>query len=785
MKLIKFYILPLILLAVFFGFKHPAKAEVTYDLKAESLSVSPDSPDINTAVVVTAKIKNVGSDFPLNFSLVYTYSFSNFIVKGSNIISPAKGTIIKTNDYITVELRGSFNKIGRSSLSFKVDPRGYSVETVTANNSISSTIDIAGYDLAVGSITILPANPIINQDCNIYVKVKNNSSYNLYSGNGLDILKNFSDFFITSSSSTSPSLTHPVNSGGYIYYGYEGKFLTNGEKQLSFTVDPDDYLRQSNLANNTLTKKINVYLPSETDLIINSIVFSQPKLIVDTFVDIIIGIKNIGKTSLIESKGFSKSEFVYNFSPLYGINDLTPDDYPTLFTPFNPGDIFHYKLRGYLNKFGNYDINFSFNNNKQIFESNYDNNATSTAVTIYKSLDEANNFSFANQKVNFASSTSAIVSWNTSTLATGKVYYGLESDHAYADKVEVTASSTNFNVTINGLTPGKNYVYKIVSKNNSLEKQDTARSFSMPLNNELKIISGPAVSSINKITTFSWTTNLTSSSKIYYKKQSASSMGSAGTETAVIDHAVEVKNLEIGLYDYFLSSTSTVKTNAKTGWTVFEIKDAAASAPANSAAAVAADNSSVVASAVSLAVNDDKPYGQLKGKIMLKVQSKGEAYYVSYKEKKLYYLGRPADAFQVIRNQGVGISNANLAKIPVSLSALSGADADKDGLPDALETAIGTDKNKTDSDGDGFNDKDELMTGYAPWAKNIKINYDNNFSVAQKGKIFLQVESRGEAWYVNPADGKRYFLARPADAFSIMRQLGVGLSNSNFDKLAK
>ncbi|MFH1582845.1 MAG: hypothetical protein ABIB72_00805, partial [Candidatus Falkowbacteria bacterium] len=163
---------------------------------------------------------------------------------------------------------------------------------------------------------------------------------------------------------------------------------------------------------------------------------------------------------------------------------------------------------------------------------------------------------------------------------------------------------------------------------------------------------------------------------------------------------------------------------------------------------------------------------------------KGEAYYVSYKEKKLYYLGRPADAFQVIRNQGIGITNANLSKIPIGLSVLSGADTDGDGLPDTFEDAIGTDKNKIDSDSDGFNDKDELTTGYAPWAKNLKISYDNTFSAVQKGKIFLQVQSRGEAWYVNPADGKRYFLARPADAFNIMRQLGLGISNGNFEKLA-
>ncbi|HCC50108.1 MAG TPA: hypothetical protein DIU29_04460, partial [Candidatus Jacksonbacteria bacterium] len=42
-----------------------------------------------------------------------------------------------------------------------------------------------------------------------------------------------------------------------------------------------------------------------------------------------------------------------------------------------------------------------------------------------------------------------------------------------------------------------------------------------------------------------------------------------------------------------------------------------------------------------------------------------------------------------------------------------------------------------------------------------------------KGKILLQVESHGEAWYVNPANTEKYYMGRPADAFALMRQLGV------------
>jgi hypothetical protein len=49
------------------------------------------------------------------------------------------------------------------------------------------------------------------------------------------------------------------------------------------------------------------------------------------------------------------------------------------------------------------------------------------------------------------------------------------------------------------------------------------------------------------------------------------------------------------------------------------------------------------------------------------------------------------------------------------------------------------------------------------------------------GRILLQVEDKGQAWYVNPLDLKRYYLGRPEDALSLMRTLGLGISNADFD----
>ena len=52
-----------------------------------------------------------------------------------------------------------------------------------------------------------------------------------------------------------------------------------------------------------------------------------------------------------------------------------------------------------------------------------------------------------------------------------------------------------------------------------------------------------------------------------------------------------------------------------------------------------------------------------------------------------------------------------------------------------------------------------------------------------KGKILLQVEANGEAWYVYPGDLHRYYLGRPADAFTIMRNFGLGISDADLAQI--
>ncbi len=175
---------------------------------------------------------------------------------------------------------------------------------------------------------------------------------------------------------------------------------------------------------------------------------------------------------------------------------------------------------------------------------------------------------------------------------------------------------------------------------------------------------------------------------------------------------------------------------------------------------------------------------KLKGKILLQTEQNGEAWYINPANEKKYYMGRPVDAFSLMRELGVGITNQDLNKIEVNFEGLSGSDNDLDGLHNFIEDSYGTDKDKKDTDEDGYSDGDEVKNGYNPLGDG-KLKIDNNFATHQAGKILLQVEQKGEAWYVNPENNKRYYLGRPSDAFNVMRELGLGISDENLNKIAQ
>ncbi len=69
---------------------------------------------------------------------------------------------------------------------------------------------------------------------------------------------------------------------------------------------------------------------------------------------------------------------------------------------------------------------------------------------------------------------------------------------------------------------------------------------------------------------------------------------------------------------------------------------------------------------LSLATRSGSLRDRLIGAILLQVERNGEAYYFNPHDARLTYLGRPSDAFRVMRSLGLGITDTDLARIPVS-----------------------------------------------------------------------------------------------------------------------
>lgn len=60
----------------------------------------------------------------------------------------------------------------------------------------------------------------------------------------------------------------------------------------------------------------------------------------------------------------------------------------------------------------------------------------------------------------------------------------------------------------------------------------------------------------------------------------------------------------------------------------------------------------------------------------------------------------------------------------------------------------------------------------------------DNLSSQSSGKILLDTNILGGLWYVYPGDFHRYYVGNPDDAFKVIRNLALGISNSDFAKLS-
>ncbi len=131
---------------------------------------------------------------------------------------------------------------------------------------------------------------------------------------------------------------------------------------------------------------------------------------------------------------------------------------------------------------------------------------------------------------------------------------------------------------------------------------------------------------------------------------------------------------------------------------------------------------------------------RLRGRILLQVQQHGEAWYVNPVDSRRYYLKDGSVAFELMRSSGLGITDADLSKISVVADAAA---------MNASSSACAA----------------------------------NPFANRQKGRILLQVQQHGEAWYVDPTKCRAMYLKDGVVAYHAMRLLGLGINASDLNKI--
>lgn len=188
-----------------------------------------------------------------------------------------------------------------------------------------------------------------------------------------------------------------------------------------------------------------------------------------------------------------------------------------------------------------------------------------------------------------------------------------------------------------------------------------------------------------------------------------------------LDHEYAVYVRDVSGEDEFEDAMWTFKTQSSSNVDFPNVDDPITYDPA----VVWAGESSSLSSTESPSSNSaevEALIDELAGKIMLAVDNHGEAWYIDPITRKRYYLADGPTAYEFLRSFGLGITNADLETIP-TVDDVSGGGA----LASSLS-----------------------------------------------GRILLQVESVGEAWYINPEDLKRSYMADGDAAYTIMRELSLG-----------
>lgn len=131
---------------------------------------------------------------------------------------------------------------------------------------------------------------------------------------------------------------------------------------------------------------------------------------------------------------------------------------------------------------------------------------------------------------------------------------------------------------------------------------------------------------------------------------------------------------------------------------------------------------------------------KMMGLILLQVQAHGEAWYVNPSDSTRYYMPDGPAAYSLMRSSGLGIATNDLNRIPAVAS------------PQEMQVSA-------------------------------SVCSSNSLAFRMRGRILLQVQEHGEAWYIDPRKCKRIYMKDGDAAYQAMRFLGVGIADTDLERI--
>jgi len=717
----------------------------------------------------------------------------------------------------------------------------------TTYQSDIKTLSVVKPDLTITDITAFPLTPNVNQETIITVQGKNIGSGGLRSGQGItNLFRSFQDFTITKEVHPNPTVSDPLDSQEKFTFVYTGKFTSMGNKGLSFIVDNANELVEENENNNSLTKTITVGL---TKLAISGIngnsepgnkasiywrtnVESNCTLAYSTNADTSNGTTLLG--NVIQVPTNTNDGLYYYDAKLSGLKSDTVYYYKIL-CPDSNNNVIESAIKSFNSSgISKPDLTIA---DVSLTPSNPEVGET---VTVNVSVKNLGGSLTSGQGIDSWFASIQDLTWTSGGPALGAarsvtasnpmlngetILYsgpgvftstGVKSTNFRVDNSsELDESNENNNSWTRSIVVGLDGLPDLTISNFKHSRLDVDQDLDTQL--EFDLVN---VGEAKPVRDFQLVvTNFTNGrllkdvtyNDIYFTPNDYRAhvyiVGKVGSEFVEGENRIQItidpENLLIESDESNNNFTKVIRTyvvapesdEVPISYEVPDDEEQTDSATFSSDELRALRSRikrlehkitqlerQVVEAEKRLTRKINKALTKrLKGKILLQVEQNGEAWYVDEVSEERYYLKDGDTAYTALQAFGLGISNVDLEQIPVGVEdRAEKVDSDGDGLDDQLEDAIGTDKDNPDTDGDGFSDGDEIKSDFSPRDR-TKLKLNKTLANKLEGKILLQVEGRGEAWYIH--NGRRHYMKNGSLAYQIMRFLSLGITNDDIREI--